>query len=95
MADKPFGPLDAGTFTIKGDPADGKPPANVVTVKKSNGDDVPEPTTEMNVGYGNNIPHYQVVNNMIAGVKLRDPVKVKSLNYFDEKVESVDGIQEA
>jgi hypothetical protein len=36
-----------------------------------------------------------VVDNKYAGVKLKDPIHVKSLNYFDESKPSVDGIQTA
>lgn len=46
-------------------------------------------------GYGNNLPHYAVVNNEINGIKLRDPIKVVSLSYFDEPNPSIDGIQTA
>jgi len=49
-------------------------------------------THEGPAGFGNNLPHHAVVDNTYAGVKLRDPVKVKSLNYFDEEVPGVDGV---
>jgi len=43
-------------------------------------------------GFGNNIPHHHVVNNNYFGLKLRDPIHVRSLNYFDESNPNVDGL---